>query len=741
MHLIKSVLSPHLYILYFICYMKNMKSIYVDKNPYIYELNTYNRRHAKENIDVIAESLNNTKISLSKYIQDVDILYDNADSNGFEYSLKLFDLLQNNLVNELKINCSKVLSNNVNAIPFKVNRNKNEMVSVEKLTRPRKNFELGNLTTELTAHNNNRDNLHFSNIKDNRIVLTIGNNNIDPQIYIGTVIQIYGTTNYNGHFQCKDIIHKWKSNFEEGVYEFYAAGLRHVADEDHSQTAVCLRCNGAEAQMVGYNRTQMKPHTMIGDGTASFDAAGNNVSTLTISCINDGEIQLETEGGTFLDATNFATTSVIKIEGSQVPEYNGLFKVKTAGNNTLVTLWGGNSKIYKANHLATETSAAAQPFVRVTNWVESNITNVSAVTAVGVSQNLTKSWHIGDAGTIIKGGFNGVVDISLAENNGILTVTTNGTPLFTANVGEVFRIAESTNYNGYYMVVESVSSSNTIKLYMGDSTLNYADEKSSTKVTMTQFLNADLFASISVSESDNKQFKLGNTSYAGVADDNADGFLLFQNRDDELIKMTIGKYLDSPNICVGTIIHIQNTIQYDGIWAVKYIDSIHSSDTHGVYILIAPGLENKCLEKYYSNANISIYASNVEQQSPFYHCIANTKGFAIKLNNCNKHIAFYVPGITIYIDEGGLMEVLLTEKKNNLDIVYVPPDNKSVFRLSGKSALASNLEELKEIYLEIIGSNKDLDNINPNQHILCLITSIEIIINSLNSIQNAPYLY
>ena len=39
------------------------------------------------------------------------------------------------------------------------------------------------------------------------------------------------------------------------------------------------------------------------------------------------------------------------------------------------------------------------------------------------------------------------------------------------------------------------------------------------------------------------------------------------------------------------------------------------------------------------------------------------------------------------------------------------------------------------------GNSDCLDNINPNQHILCLITSIEIIINSLNSIQNAPYLY
>ena len=46
--------------------MKDSKIVYIKKEPYVYELNTYNKDNAKDNLQVIEESLNDTKISLSK---------------------------------------------------------------------------------------------------------------------------------------------------------------------------------------------------------------------------------------------------------------------------------------------------------------------------------------------------------------------------------------------------------------------------------------------------------------------------------------------------------------------------------------------------------------------------------------------------------------------------------------------------------------------------------------------------
>ena len=68
--------------------MKDKHYIQVEKKPYVYELNTYNKEDAKSNIDTVEQALNDTKISLSKYLQDVDTLYDNADEDGYESSLK-----------------------------------------------------------------------------------------------------------------------------------------------------------------------------------------------------------------------------------------------------------------------------------------------------------------------------------------------------------------------------------------------------------------------------------------------------------------------------------------------------------------------------------------------------------------------------------------------------------------------------------------------------------------------------
>ena len=136
-----------------------------------------------------------------------------------------------------------------------------------------------------------------------------------------------------------------------------------------------------------------------------------------------------------------------------------------------------------------------------------------------------------------------------------------------------------------------------------------------------------------------------------------------------------------------------------------------------------------------------MYCDNVEQQGPLYHTMAGTKNFSIKLSNCNKHVAFYVPGLSVYTDDAGLLEILYAEKENNLDVVHPPADSISRYRLSGKSAIPGNLEELKEMYSQIIGNGLDLDGLNPNEQIMKLINNLEIAAKGLSSIKNAPYLY
>ena len=825
----------------------------MEKDPYVYELNTYNKHDAKENIDIIENSLNDTKISLSKYLQDVDTLHDNVDEDGLEHSFKSFQLLQNNLMNELQVNTSKVLTNKANAVPLKVNRNRNEMVSVEKVTKPRKNFELGNLTTRLVAHNNDRDNFHFSNKEENKIVLTIGNNNSDPLISVGSVIKVESTTNYNGFFQCKDVLHKYKSGFDDAVYEFYAAGLRHKADEDHSSNAEVIVYNSAlEEQMVAISATQIKPH--IVNTSAITSVTANGLTSLKLECLTDGEITVTAGSGTSLSASSFPANAIVKLEGAQTPEYNSLFKVKTAGTGTVVVLYGGSSDTFKANHLATETSLSDQPYIAMSKMnhalnnsasssipivvtgsqgtvqedgsdsvtitkTDSNATitltsdnsstpysatagdvvevsgsasfdgfytvyatvsssntivlnagsntgtavvvgdqtsdilvypmasavtysaEASASASVGVSQDLSKSMTLGTSTDIEPASGN----LTFTETNGIIKVVASAAD-FASTIagGDVVQISGTTNFNGYFMAVaDATVASRTVNLYLGDSNFSYSSE--TVAVGSTTFVKytpaTGLYNSISTNLDVNKQFYLGSAAVTCTADDEADGFLLFQNRDHELIKMTVGMYLNAPNIAVGTIVEIKDTANFNGLWAVKSVDTIHSSTVHGIYTLIAPGLENKPLEKHYSDATISMYASNVEQQDPMYNKMAGTKHFSVKLSNCNKHVAFYVPGLSIYIDDAGLIEVLYAEKENNLDVVNTPADTITKHRLSGKSAIPSSLDELKDLYLQITGNGLDLDGTNPNKDIINLINSLEVITKGITSIKNAPYLY
>jgi hypothetical protein len=167
---------------------------------------------------------------------------------------------QNNLVNELQVNAAKTLTNKSNALPLKVNRNKNEMISVEKVTKPRKNYELGNLSTKLVASNKNKDDFLFENKEDNKFVLTIGNNATSHVIVVDTLIQVKGTQNYDGYFQCKDVIQKYKNGLEDGVYEFYASNLRNTLNEKHVESGAEVLVYGSATMEapVGYDTSTKK---------------------------------------------------------------------------------------------------------------------------------------------------------------------------------------------------------------------------------------------------------------------------------------------------------------------------------------------------------------------------------------------------------------------------------------------------------------------------------------------------
>ena len=98
----------------------------------VYELNTYNKTDAKDNITIVKTSLTDIKSSLNKFIEDVSTLNNDIDIDGYDTSIQSFATLQTNFVNELKINSNKLLSNNSHAIPLKINKNDNVMESVEK---------------------------------------------------------------------------------------------------------------------------------------------------------------------------------------------------------------------------------------------------------------------------------------------------------------------------------------------------------------------------------------------------------------------------------------------------------------------------------------------------------------------------------------------------------------------------------------------------------------------------------
>lgn len=736
--------------------MKDKHYIQVEKQPYVYELNTYNKEDAKSNIDVIEESLNDTKVSLSKYLQDVDTLYDNADEDGYENSLKSFELLQNNLVNELQVNSAKALSNKSNALPLKINRNKDEMVSVEKNTRPRKNYDLGPMSSKLEASNKNKDDFLFENKEENKFVLTIGNAASSHTISIDTLIKVSGTQNFDGYYQCKDVLQKYKNSLADGVYEFYAAGLRNMASEKHMESGASVAIYGSatmEAE-IGYDTSSKKSFLRDNLNSTTVTAASSDaesgqttaITSLKLSVETDGEITITAGAGKIFtnwgaDGVTFtADADVVQISGSHVPEYNGYFRVKTVADASLV-LYAGSLTEYRANHNPSDMSLADNDHITL-NFYD-GATLVTSTQSVAYSKFLTKRAYLGAASTAVTPASTGVTSLTFTEENGIITVTAAGGTAFNGLLAnEIVKIDGTTEYNGHFMLVEDATAT-VLKLYGGNDSESRASSGAltATTVSVTPYATADLYGTAAVSESSNLIFLLGAATVTINSADSASAFISFENNKEEEIKLTLGKDLSSPNLSQGSIVKIDGTNSFNGYLAVKSIDVPHSSTTHGEYTLTAPGLIGAPLEKFYSGAKLSVFSSNYEQPDPVFNKMSSTKNFTIKLSNCNKHIAFYVPGLSLYTDDAGLIEVLYAEKENNLDVVQPPADTVTAHRVSGKTALPSNLEELKENYMQIIGTSKDVDGRNPNGEILKLISNLEVMAKSLSSIKNAPYLY
>jgi len=291
------------------------------------------------------------------------------------------------------------------------------------------------------------------------------------------------------------------------------------------------------------------------------------------------------------------------------------------------------------------------------------------------------------------------------------------------------------------MVSESLTvDSPILKCYSGSIENLYADETHTSPLLYSKQYS-DNQVPVSIDTSLYKQYELGTVAITITADDEADSFLQFQNNIKEEIKLTIGKSCNSPNISSKSFIEIQNTTNYNGLWSIKKVNTIHSSSTHGVYILDAPDLKSNKLEKHYSDASLNIYSSNKEYSMVDYNnvFICGSNPFIIKLNEHNKHIAFYIPGFTLCKDETNILELLFTDNISKIDIDD-GKDKVIKYRLSGKNFIPNNISDLKKIYNQIISTNKDEDKINPNHDINELIKNLNVITRSISSIKSASYL-
>ena len=705
----------------------------------IHKLYTYDKTVVKSNIVIIESVLTKFKDLLNTYLIDINTLYENIDVDGFVLSYDSFQKVIKALINEFELNSDKILSNNSFTINFKIIKNENNIISIRKSSKFQ-NYELDDTITTVKSNNDDLNYLHFSNTENNIITLIIGNNNDDFDIKVGNVVLVKNTTNYNGFFKCKEIITKFKAGYIDGVYTFYADHVQDKLSEEYSQYAQAIIYNSPTEEItVGYNTTETRSYILSGDPTQTFDASSTNVSTLTLSCVTDGEITITTNGGILLDSTNFAVDNIVKIEGSQISSYNGYFRVKVAGNNTSCIVYGGSTTIYSVSALSAEITLSNNPLVIISNWLSGNIIDISTTQTIAISKNTDKIYNIGTA-LVTNTLTSSISQFDISEHNGIMTITlTNGQFASTTIFGDVIEIKNTTNFNGYYMVAESLTAnSSSIKCYSGSKANLYADESlSSPHLYSKTYTNNQV--PISIDTNTYKQYDLGLASITITADNEANSFLQFQNNIKYEIKLTIGKKCNSPNIAIGSFIKIENTTEYNGTWSIKSINTIHSTTSHGVYILDAPDLKLKKIEKYYSNAQILIYSSNKEYIPLTYNNICKPIPFIIKLSDTNKHNAFYIPGFTIYTDNTNIVDIIYSDNIAKMD-VDDGNDKNTIYRISGKNIIPKNLAELKKIYKQIISSNTDLDKKNPNTEIKSIISTLITTTRSIASIKTASYL-
>ena len=705
------------------------------------KLYTFNKKDVKDNIIIVESVLLNFKNALNDYIQSINTLYESIDDDGFDLSFDSYKRDLKKLIKEFEINSNKILSNNAAAINFKIINNNNKIISIRQTTKY-SNYELDNNPTMIEASNNNLNYLHFSNTDDNIIKVIIGNNNSSFEINVGDIILVKKTSNYNGFFKCKEVIQKFKQNNIDGIYTFYAEGLTNIQNEIFSQSIQIIIYNSPTQEVtVGYNTTTTRPYILSGDPTQTFNADSTNVSSLTLSCETDGEVTITADSGTLLDSTNFAVNNIVKIDGSQNSNYNKYFIVKTAGNNTTCILYGGSETLYKANSLQSEMTTSNNPFVTISNWLSSNTIDISNTQNIAISKRRKRLFNIVTS-SLTNNITSSISQFIISELNGIMTITlTNGLFDSTTAFGDIIQLKNTTNFNGYFMVSESLTvDSPILKCYSGSIENLYADETHTSPLLYSKQYS-DNQVPVSIDTSLYKQYELGTVAITITADDEADSFLQFQNNIKEEIKLTIGKSCNSPNISSKSFIEIQNTTNYNGLWSIKKVNTIHSSSTHGVYILDAPDLKSNKLEKYYSDASLNIYSSNKEYSMVDYNnvFICGSNPFIIKLNEHNKHIAFYIPGFTLCKDETNILELLFTDNISKIDIDD-GKDKVIKYRLSGKNFIPNNISDLKKIYNQIISTNKDEDKINPNHDINELIKNLNVITRSISSIKNASYL-
>ena len=705
------------------------------------KLYTFNKKDVKDNIIIVESVLLNFKNALNDYIQSINTLYESIDDDGFDLSFDSYKRDLKKLIKEFEINSNKILSNNAAAINFKIINNNNKIISIRQTTKY-SNYELDNNPTMIEASNNNLNYLHFSNTDDNIIKVIIGNNNSSFEINVGDIILVKKTSNYNGFFKCKEVIQKFKQNNIDGIYTFYAEGLTNIQNEIFSQSIQIIIYNSPTQEVtVGYNTTTTRPYILSGDPTQTFNADSTNVSSLTLSCETDGEVTITADSGTLLDSTNFAVNNIVKIDGSQNSNYNKYFIVKTAGNNTTCILYGGSETLYKANSLQSEMTTSNNPFVTISNWLSSNTIDISNTQNIAISKRRKRLFNIVTS-SLTNNITSSISQFIISELNGIMTITlTNGLFDSTTAFGDIIQLKNTTNFNGYFMVSESLTvDSPILKCYSGSIENLYADETHTSPLLYSKQYS-DNQVPVSIDTSLYKQYELGTVAITITADDEADSFLQFQNNIKEEIKLTIGKSCNSPNISSKSFIEIQNTTNYNGLWSIKKVNTIHSSSTHGVYILDAPDLKSNKLEKYYSDASLNIYSSNKEYSMVDYNnvFICGSNPFIIKLNEHNKHIAFYIPGFTLCKDETNILELLFTDNISKIDIDD-GKDKVIKYRLSGKNFIPNNISDLKKIYNQIISTNKDEDKINPNHDINELIKNLNVITRSISSIKSASYL-